>query len=116
MILTYNLKFKTHFGYYECYYLPHRIVVTKCGFHHLNVNSFFRNYFASMSCGCKYHDKDKICMHCERLEIALNVNLSKVCMNEEDFPKRFKFYDFSLYAKTLPGNPFFVYDKDKILL
>ena len=28
-------------------------------------------------------------------------------------PKRFKFYDFSSYAKTLPGDAFFVYDNTK---
>ena len=34
-------------------------------------------------------------------------------MNEEDFPERFKFYDFSSYTETLPGDSFFVYDGNK---
>ena len=108
-----HFEVQNTFGLCECYYLPHRIVATKWGFHGLNVNRFFRNYFASTSCGCRYQDRDKICTHCERVEIAFNVNVQNVCMNEEDFPnKLFKFYDFSSYAESLPGDPFFVYDKD----
>ena len=103
---------ENRFGACECAHLPHRIVVTKCGLHHLKVNGFFQRYFASVTCGCRFQEKSKTCTHCDRLEIALNVNVLKVCMKEEDFPKRFKFYDFSDYAKALPGDPFFVYDEE----
>ena len=87
----------------SCYKVPISSLEYEC---------FFRNYFAFVSCGCQYQEKDKICAHCDRLEIASNVNVLKVCINEEDFPKRLKFNDFSLYPKTLSGNPFFVYNKD----
>ena len=108
-----EFEVQNRFGVCECYYLPHRVVATKCNFHHLNVNGFFRNYFASMSCGCQYQERDKTHSHCDRLEVALNVNVLKVCIDEKDFPtESFKFYDFSSYAKTLAGDPFYVYDKD----
>ena len=70
-------------------------------------------HFILLSYGCQYQERDKTCAHCDRFEIALNVNVSEVCIDEKDFPtESFKFYDFSSYAKTLPGNPFFVYNKD----
>ena len=106
-----HFEVQNTFGSCECSFLLHRIIVPRCGFYHFNVNGFCCSYFASVSCGCQFQGKDKRCKHCDRLEIALNVNVQKVCLNEEDFPKRYKFYDFSLFAKTLPGDPFFAYDK-----
>ena len=43
-----EFEVQNRFDACECGHLPHRIAVTKCGFHDLNVNGFFRHYFASV--------------------------------------------------------------------
>ena len=43
---------------------------------------------------------------------GLNTRVAKICIKKEDFPNCYIYYKFVKYLSDLPGDGFFVFDKD----
>ena len=61
-----NVKYKSSFYFDGCSCgIEHKIFVTKCENRYCNVVGFARNYFSSISCSCKFINKDVACSYCQ---------------------------------------------------
>ena len=59
-------------------------------------------------------DKDSICDHCRKLKYALNCESTKLCLEKEYVPKKFKLIEMNKYLeKYLKADPIFFYSKEE---
>ena len=107
-------KFQIYFakGFDDCgCETEHRIVATVCSIHKLNLIGFARNYFASVTCSCRNLDRNEICKHCKCLQEALNTKVRKICLEKENLPKDFKYFDVHKCLEwKVPGDPIFYFN------
>ena len=92
-----------------------KIFAIKCEDCCYNVLGFARNYFTSISCGCKYINKNVACSHCRQLINSLNQCVRKVCLKPEDVRKEFKLEEIDKYLEKhhLKADQIFYYSKEE---